>query len=49
MNTHFHKLAGEQGEAIIADDGVKFEVGEGTRCINCHNAGTVLYGCGLPK
>ncbi len=33
---HFHKLAGEQGEAVIADDGVKFEVGEGTRCINCH-------------
>ncbi len=35
-NHHFHKSAGEPGEAVIADDGVKFEVGEGTRCINCH-------------
>ncbi|TLX75249.1 tetratricopeptide repeat protein [Labilibacter sediminis] len=32
----FHKSAGEEGEAVIADDGVRFEVGEGTRCINCH-------------
>ncbi len=35
-NHHFHKAFGEEGEAVIADDGVKFEVGEGTRCINCH-------------
>ncbi len=35
-NHHFHKGYGEDGEAVIADDGVKFEVGEGTRCINCH-------------
>lgn len=35
-NHHFHKLKGEKGEAVIADDGVKFEVGEGARCINCH-------------
>ncbi len=35
-NHHFHKSKGEKGEAVIADDGVKFEVGEGTRCINCH-------------
>ncbi len=33
---HFHKSFGEEGEAVFADDGVKFEVGEGTRCINCH-------------
>lgn len=33
---HFHKLPGEEGEALIADDGVKFEVGDGARCINCH-------------
>ncbi|WP_066633152.1 multiheme c-type cytochrome [Labilibacter marinus] len=33
---HFHKDYGATGEAVIADDGVKFEVGEGTRCINCH-------------
>lgn len=35
-NHHFHKGYGEKGDAVIADDGVKFEVGEGTRCINCH-------------
>ncbi|MBI9059241.1 MAG: tetratricopeptide repeat protein [Labilibaculum sp.] len=35
-NHHFHKLEGEKGEAVIADDGVKFEVGAGARCINCH-------------
>ncbi len=33
---HFHKSFGEEGEAVVADDGVTFEVGEGTRCINCH-------------
>jgi len=35
-NHHFHKQKGEKGEAVIADDGVKFEVGDGARCINCH-------------
>jgi tetratricopeptide (TPR) repeat protein len=34
-NHHFHIAKGEIGKAVIADDGVKFEVGEGTRCINC--------------
>lgn len=33
---HFHKCAGDSGTAVMATDGVKFEVGEGTRCINCH-------------
>lgn len=33
---HFHKQAGEKGEAVTSVAGVKFEVGEGTRCINCH-------------
>ncbi|BAX81380.1 tetratricopeptide repeat protein [Labilibaculum antarcticum] len=33
---HFHKLKGEEGKAVIADDGVKFEVGDGAHCINCH-------------
>ncbi len=33
---HFHKDYGAAGKAVVADDGVKFEVGEGTRCINCH-------------
>ncbi len=35
-NHHFHKSVGEAGKAVIADDGVRFEVGEGSRCINCH-------------
>jgi len=35
-NHHFHKSAGESGEPVLATDGVKFDVGEGTRCINCH-------------
>ncbi len=33
---HFHKYAGEPGESVIADDGVQFDVGSGTKCINCH-------------
>ncbi|NBC84525.1 MAG: tetratricopeptide repeat protein [Bacteroidetes bacterium] len=33
---HFHKYTGESGEAVIADDGVRFDVGEGTKCVNCH-------------
>ena len=33
---HFHKSAGEVGVAVISEAGVKFDVGEGTRCINCH-------------
>lgn len=34
-HTH-HKSAGEEGEAVISVAGVKYEVGSGTECINCH-------------
>jgi predicted CXXCH cytochrome family protein len=34
-HTH-HKSAGEEGEAVISVSGVKYEVGSGTECINCH-------------
>lgn len=33
---HFHKEYGEKGDAVTSVAGVKFEVGEGTQCINCH-------------
>ena len=33
---HFHKQKGEGGRAVISESGVKYEVGEGTKCINCH-------------
>ncbi len=33
---HFHKQKGEKGEAVVAADGVRFEVGDGSRCVNCH-------------
>jgi tetratricopeptide (TPR) repeat protein len=33
---HFHKSIGETGVAVISEAGVKFDVGEGAKCINCH-------------
>jgi len=43
--THtFHKGFGEKGEAVISDAGVKFEVGTGTECINCHMHGQNFMG-----
>lgn len=33
---HFHKAKGELGQAVTSVAGVRFEVGEGTKCINCH-------------
>ncbi len=33
---HFHKSEGEKGNAVTSVAGVKYEVGEGTKCINCH-------------
>jgi len=41
---HFHKAAGMSGEAVISDSGVKFEVGSGTSCINCHMHGQYYMG-----
>ncbi len=43
--THtFHKSYGEKGEALISAAGVKFEVGSGTECINCHMHGQNFMG-----
>ncbi|MCT4589013.1 MAG: tetratricopeptide repeat protein [Carboxylicivirga sp.] len=36
---HFHKAAGMPGEAVTSYDGIKYEVGSGTLCINCHMHG----------
>lgn len=33
---HFHKGAGESGQAVIDVYGIKNEVGSGALCINCH-------------
>jgi tetratricopeptide (TPR) repeat protein len=42
---HFHKQAGEKGDAIRSPDGdVLFEVGSGARCENCHMPGRVYMG-----
>ncbi len=43
--THtFHKSYGEKGDALISAAGVKFEVGSGTECINCHMHGQNFMG-----
>ncbi len=41
---HHHKDFGEQGEAVISESGVKFEVGSGTQCYNCHMHGGYYMG-----
>lgn len=41
---HFHKSAGEKGEAVISESGVLFDVGEGSKCINCHMHGRYFMG-----
>ncbi|MGQ1891366.1 multiheme c-type cytochrome [Thermophagus sp. OGC60D27] len=41
---HHHKRAGESGEAVISESGVKFEVGSGTECVNCHMHGQYYMG-----
>ncbi len=42
-HTH-HKSFGEKGEAVISESGVKFEVGSGTQCYNCHMHGRYYMG-----
>ncbi len=42
-HTH-HKGFGEPGEAVVSAAGVKFEVGSGTQCINCHMHGANFMG-----
>lgn len=41
---HFHKRSGEKGEAVISESGVLFDVGEGSKCINCHMHGRYFMG-----
>lgn len=41
---HRHKSAGMSGDAVISESGVKFEVGSGTECINCHMPGRFYMG-----
>jgi predicted CXXCH cytochrome family protein len=41
---HHHKGFGEQGDAVVSESGVKFEVGSGTQCYNCHMHGGYYMG-----
>ncbi len=41
---HFHKEAGMPGEAVTSYDGITYEVGSGTLCINCHMHGGYYMG-----
>ncbi len=40
----FHKGFGEKGKPVISESGIKFEVGSGTLCINCHMHGRNYMG-----
>ncbi|MBK3518368.1 multiheme c-type cytochrome [Carboxylicivirga marina] len=41
---HFHKAEGMPGEAVTSYDGITYEVGSGTLCINCHMHGGYYMG-----
>jgi len=42
---HFHKQAGETGEAISTSEGdILFDVGSGAQCVQCHMPGRVYMG-----
>ncbi len=42
---HFHKLPGEEGAALVIEDGNKIvPVGEGSKCIPCHMPGKHFMG-----
>jgi tetratricopeptide (TPR) repeat protein len=41
---HFHQEPGGRGEAVISESGIRFEVGEGSKCINCHMHGRYYMG-----
>ncbi|RLD54243.1 MAG: hypothetical protein DRJ05_15030, partial [Bacteroidetes bacterium] len=42
---HFHKYVGEEGNAIVLSNGKEvIELGEGTKCINCHMPGGYYMG-----
>ncbi|MCK5857596.1 MAG: tetratricopeptide repeat protein [Bacteroidales bacterium] len=42
-HTH-HKNFGDDGVSLISESGVKFDVGSGTLCINCHMHGSNFMG-----
>lgn len=41
---HFHKEAGMPGQAVTSYDGITYDVGSGTLCINCHMHGGYYMG-----
>ncbi|SFF06808.1 multiheme c-type cytochrome [Thermophagus xiamenensis] len=41
---HHHKYPGEEGYSVISDAGIKYDVGSGTECINCHMPGRYYMG-----
>lgn len=41
---HFHKMVDEDGDDVISESGVRFEVGSGTECVNCHMHGRYYMG-----
>ena len=41
---HFHKFSGEEGDSVVSESGVVFQVGEGAECINCHMHGRYFMG-----
>ncbi len=42
---HFHKYPGEKGKPIVLNNGKRvIEVGEGSKCINCHMPGQYYMG-----
>lgn len=41
---HFHKAKGEEGQSLISEAGIFFDVGSGTECINCHMHGQNYMG-----
>jgi tetratricopeptide (TPR) repeat protein len=43
-NHTFHKSYGAAGEAVLSAAGIRFEVGSGTECINCHMHGQNFMG-----
>lgn len=41
---HHHKAKGMPGQTVISESGLKFEVGSGTECVNCHMPGRYYMG-----
>lgn len=41
---HHHKTEGMTGKAVISESGLKFDVGSGAQCVNCHMPGRYYMG-----